>query len=368
MPVAQLTAAAPPPTATASFPTIDPNTLARIHHAADCLGLGSRLYSAAARLPSSDKVSEQRREHTRRRRRTPAPTLRRLAGPARLRCVHSGGHSAGELDAGKRAADFPRRASTGKSYLASKLPDRLAELATARDPSRRRLRTVAISLDDLYLPWTELRRVAAENPGNKLLSGRGQAGTHDLELARTVLDQFKDTGRAPDAEAVIPVFEKSLHGGEGDRLAPSEWVRVEKAGEVDIVLFEGWMNGFQPPSNTGDQDDLQRQYLLATKEPEAAAVRQRFGIDYARPFFLEHPLDHLRVVERHLREYSALWSYIDVFVQLKPERLGYVWEWRLEVSRRLFSVRFGFPVPPTTRAGSHVPVLIFLWTDSKNTT
>ncbi|GAA5876688.1 hypothetical protein JCM3774_005912 [Rhodotorula dairenensis] len=219
---------------------------------------------------------------------------------------------------------------SGKSYLASKLPERLAQLATGRDSSRRRLRTVAVSLDDLYLPWTELRRVAAENPGNKLLSGRGQAGTHDLTLARTILDQFKLAGRVPDAEAVIPVFEKSLHGGEGDRLAPSEWVRVEKVAEVDIVLFEGWMNGFQPPpSQAGDHDDhLRRQYLLAQEQPEA--VRQNFGIDYERPFFLEHSLEHLRVVERHLREYQSLWSYIDAFVQLKPERLGYVWEWRLE--------------------------------------
>lgn len=216
----------------------------------------------------------------------------------------------------------------GKSYLASKLPARLAELAQARS-SGTPLRTVSVSLDDLYLPWSELKRVAAENPGNKLLSGRGQAGTHDLQLAKTVLEQFKTAYRNPDAEAVIPVFEKSLHGGEGDRLDRSEWVRIEKAGDVDIVLFEGWMNGFQPSCRSPGGDDLQQQYRLATGRPEEA--KQAFGIDYDRPFFLEHSLQHLRTVERNLREYTDLWSYIDTFVQLKPERLGYVWEWRLEV-------------------------------------
>ncbi|GAA5982260.1 hypothetical protein JCM10908_004805 [Rhodotorula pacifica] len=217
---------------------------------------------------------------------------------------------------------------SGKSYLASKLPDRLAELVKARDPSRPPLRTVALSLDDLYLPWTELRRVATENPGNKLLSGRGQAGTHDLRLAKQILDQFKNAHRDPEAEAALPVFEKSLHGGEGDRLDPSDWVKVERAGEVDIVLFEGWMNGFQPSTSAGDHDHLQQQYSLATDKPNEA--KQAFGIDYDRPFFLEHSLDHLRTVERNLRDYADLWRYIEAFVQLMPERLGYVWEWRLE--------------------------------------
>lgn len=215
----------------------------------------------------------------------------------------------------------------GKSYLSSKLPARLAELAEARS-SRSPLRTVSVSLDDLYLPWSELKRVAAEHPGNKLLSGRGQAGTHDLQLAKTVLGQFKTAYRNPNAEAVIPVFEKSLHGGEGDRLDRSEWIRVDKAGDVDIVLFEGWMNGFQPCRKSGG-DDLEQQYQLAAERPEEA--KRAFGIDYDRPFFLEHSLQDLRTIERNLREYAELWSYIDAFVQLKPERLGYVWEWRLEV-------------------------------------
>lgn len=213
---------------------------------------------------------------------------------------------------------------SGKSYLASKLPARLAELAQARSPGTP-LRTVSVSLDDLYLPWSDLQRVAAENPGNKLLSGRGQAGTHDLQLAKTVLEHFKTAYRDPNAEAVIPVFEKSLHDGEGDRLDRSEWVRIEKAGDVDIVLFEGWMNGFQ---SRGNGDDLEQRYQLATERPEEA--KEAFGIDYDRPFFLEHSLLDLRTVERNLREYAELWSYIDTFVQLKPERLGYVWEWRLE--------------------------------------
>ena len=89
------------------------------------------------------------------------------------------------------------------------------------------------------------------------------------------------------------------------------------------------MNGFQPSCRSPGGDDLQQKYRLATERPEEA--KQAFRIDYDRPFFLEHSLQHLRTVERNLREYTDLWSYIDTFVQLKPERLGYVWEWRLEV-------------------------------------
>lgn len=214
---------------------------------------------------------------------------------------------------------------------------------------------MSVSLDDLYLPWSDLQRVAAENPGNKLLSGRGQAGTHDLQLAKTVLEHFKTAYRDPNAEAVIPVFEKSLHDGEGDRLDRSEWVRIEKAGDVDIVLFEGWMNGFQ---SRGNGDDLEQRYQLATERPEEA--KEAFGIDYDRPFFLEHSLLDLRTVERNLREYAELWSYIDTFVQLKPERLGYVWEWRLEVRLTLLEGRPQYPTPSRSLAiAAHISVFPF---------
>lgn len=220
--------------------------------------------------------------------------------------------------------DLPR---TGKSYLASKLPGRLVELAQQADPPFPAPRAVAVSLDDFYLSWTDLKHVAENAPTNPLLSGRGQAGTHDLYLGRDVLEQLKNP--TPGSEVLIPVFDKSLHDGEGDRLDMSEWVRVEHADQVDVVLFEGWMNGFLPRSHFAPREDLLEVYRAAEQDPKGQ--RTNLGIDYDRPFILDYSLENLDRIQRELSQYERLWKFIDVFVQLKPERLSYVWQWRLEV-------------------------------------
>lgn len=38
-------------------------------------------------------------------------------------------------------------------------------------------------------------------------------------------------------------YDKSAYSGRGDRADPSTWPVV--SGPLDVVLFEGWMNGFQ---------------------------------------------------------------------------------------------------------------------------
>ncbi len=42
----------------------------------------------------------------------------------------------------------------------------------------------------------------------------------------------------------VPRYDKSCHGGRGDRAPESAWPVVK--GPLDIVLFEGWMLGFTP--------------------------------------------------------------------------------------------------------------------------
>ncbi|GAA5826047.1 hypothetical protein JCM3770_002036 [Rhodotorula araucariae] len=210
---------------------------------------------------------------------------------------------------------------SGKSYTASKLP---ALLASASSSAPTPIRTAALSLDDLYLPYSGLQAVAASDPSNALLSGRGQAGTHDLPLGVSLLTALKRP--APGSNPIaLPVFEKSLNGGAGDRLPVKEWLQVERPDEVDVVVFEGWMNGFRPLDPPQLLDEL---YELARMDP--AKARARLGIDYETPFLLEHKQEHLRVVQENLAEYAALWDMADVFVQIKPERMGYVWEWRLQ--------------------------------------
>ena len=42
----------------------------------------------------------------------------------------------------------------------------------------------------------------------------------------------------------VPAYDKSAHGGRGDRLPSDQWRRV--SGPLDLVFVEGWMLGFAP--------------------------------------------------------------------------------------------------------------------------
>jgi len=187
-------------------------------------------------------------------------------------------------------------------------------------PELSHLKLANLSLDDLYLSHQRLEEVAKTNPKNPLLIGRGQAGTHDLELGIKVLKELK--GSKEGSQVKIPVFEKSLFEGQGDRLSESEWVSVE--GKVDVVIFEGWMLGFHSISN----ERLEELCKLSRKQ-----AKKELRLDYDEAFYLGLKEESLRVVNEGLREYEeGLWKEIDTFLELRPERMGYVWEWRLEVS------------------------------------
>lgn len=201
--------------------------------------------------------------------------------------------------------------SLGKSHLANQL---------IRTPELSHLKLANLSLDDLYLSHQRLEDLAKTNPSNPLLSGRGQAGTHDLKLGIKVLKELK--GSKEGSQIKIPVFEKSLFGGQGDRLSESEWVSVE--GKVDVVIFEGWMLGFHSISN----ERLEELCKLSRKQ-----AKKELRLDYDEAFYLGLKEESLRVVNEGLRGYEqGLWKEIDTFLELRPERMGYVWEWRLEVS------------------------------------
>ena len=81
------------------------------------------------------------------------------------------------------------------------------------------------------------------NTGNKLLELRGNAGSHDIQLARETLQKLK-SAHSESADVALVRYDKSAHSGRGDRAPESGWQQVK--GKVDVVLFEGWMLGFRP--------------------------------------------------------------------------------------------------------------------------
>ena len=52
------------------------------------------------------------------------------------------------------------------------------------------IRTAVVSYDDFYLKYEDQVKVTQKYSDNKLLAGRGVAGTHDMELGKTVLQQM----------------------------------------------------------------------------------------------------------------------------------------------------------------------------------
>ncbi|GJJ08465.1 hypothetical protein Clacol_002683 [Clathrus columnatus] len=143
------------------------------------------------------------------------------------------------------------------------------------------LHLAVFSVDDLYLTHEGLVDLAANNPGNRLWKGRGQPGTHDVELGAYTLKKLRDLNDSSSSNIVtLPIFDKSKFNGEGDRL--SEGVNIE--GPVDIVILEGWCMGFYPLDNetlnkkrdaiiSGSDDSLRNDLDIAQRCMEGISKR-----------------------------------------------------------------------------------------------
>jgi len=94
------------------------------------------------------------------------------------------------------------------------------------------LKTVVISLDDLYLTRAERAALALEC--HPLLATRGVPGTHDIGLGMRLLDQLTSGG---SGAVRLPHFDKA----QDDRAPEADWSVV--SGPVDIILLEGWCVG-----------------------------------------------------------------------------------------------------------------------------
>jgi D-glycerate 3-kinase len=150
----------------------------------------------------------------------------------------------------------------GKTTMVSQVIARLPDLG---------LRGAGVSIDDFYWPRDEQLRLAAAHPGNPYLEHRGYPGTHDVELGATTLASLRGLGSGGDTR--VPVYDKSLHGGRGDRTPASLWRTVR--GPLDVVFVEGWMLGFAPVPDA----DLGDARLVAPNRALAAYDRWHQQLD-----------------------------------------------------------------------------------------
>ena len=182
---------------------------------------------------------------------------------------------------------------SGKTFLTSRLRSLLAEPPYS-------LSVAILSIDDLYLPHAGLMALAETHPRNRLLHGRGQPGTHDVELGNEILKALKainggEGGRGP-GQVALPVFDKSLFGGEGDRAPRAQVVQ----GPVDVVVLEGWCVGFYP---------VRREVV------EARWCQPVPGLDdFDMQAFVS--LEDVLEVNDLLTAYVEWWRAFDVFIQV----------------------------------------------------
>ncbi|KAG0607984.1 hypothetical protein M758_8G069100 [Ceratodon purpureus] len=155
-------------------------------------------------------------------------------------------------------------------------------------------KAASISIDDFYLTASELKKVSESNPGNRLLEMRGNAGSHDLQLGTETLNALRSLTTS-GKEIKLPRYDKSAFAGLGDRADPSEWSKIE--GPVKVVLFEGWMLGFEP----------EQESAVTAVDPQLAPVN------------------------KNLEAYYDAWhKMIDSWVVIEVDDPSWVFVWRLQ--------------------------------------
>jgi len=138
-----------------------------------------------------------------------------------------------------------------------------------------------VSIDDFYLDAAGLDLAMQGNPWGV---PRALPGSHDLPLLLDRLSSWRQ-GEQPN----LPVFDKSLRQGRGDR---SGW----RPCRAEILLLEGWFLGCEPL-------------------PAGEAVTA--GSDHLSPGLSADEIDYRHIVQDQLRSYAPIWSNLDVVWQLQ---------------------------------------------------
>ena len=108
-----------------------------------------------------------------------------------------------------------------------------------------------------------------------------------------------------NGELDVPVFDKSLRNGLGDR---SHW----RSDNPDILIIEGWFLGIEPfPGGINYQD-----IYLAELSPPESSYRSK--------------------IQNNLNKYLEVWNLIDNIWQIKPLKFEYMNMWKRNQEKDMF--------------------------------
>jgi pantothenate kinase-related protein Tda10 len=133
------------------------------------------------------------------------------------------------------------------------------------------------------------------------------------------MNQLISDKQSSESHVELPVFDKSLHGGQGGR--STQTVKIEPP--IDVFILEGWSVGFEPLSDTV-LEDLYAQALEGNRN-----VRQ--GTSTSTKYMASHDLQSLKQVNQFLRDFSTqIWPLFSSIITIRPTNYEYVFEWRLQ--------------------------------------
>ncbi|KAJ2656840.1 hypothetical protein IWW48_004818 [Coemansia sp. RSA 1200] len=171
---------------------------------------------------------------------------------------------------------------------------------------------VGFSMDDLYLPNKDQRELASKHRDNPLLQFRGQPGTHDSQLGRdTLLSLLRNSSETP-----IPMYDKSLMDGYGDRVPLSRWPKAEPP--IDVVLFEGWNIGFRALTEAEFAKYISKVRDETNENNSALFKHSRKYSDV-----------NLHEINDNLKRYETLlYPLIDAWVYMRISDFDIIYRWR----------------------------------------
>jgi D-glycerate 3-kinase len=135
------------------------------------------------------------------------------------------------------------------------------------------------------------------NPWNV---SRGFPGSHSVKLMHEKLINWKING-----ELNVPVFDKSLRNGLGDR---SHW----RLDNPDLLIIEGWFLGIEPLTNDFNYENMNSEKLS------------------------NHESSYRSKIQNDLRKYVNVWDLIDNIWHLKPLEFEYMNIWKRNQEKEMF--------------------------------
>lgn len=189
---------------------------------------------------------------------------------------------------------------TGKTVLASLIKIYLTSKGYA---------AAAFSIDDFYKSNIEGKRFFKLRQKNPFYKTRGLPGTHKINKLYRALKAAKSGRRF-----IIPRFDKSLHGGEGDITAQT--TRINK--RLDFVILEGWC--------------VNMPFIRPENFPLVLSNNK-----YADKIFkeLDPEKKHYKIVLNYVKKYQKIWKLLDNKTIMLGKNIKWIKEWRIEQEKRM---------------------------------